>query len=164
MAEPHGEQWGRVSLYRVFWLQGVLLWIISAPLLASVVSSAALGVWDLLGLATVVVGLLTEAVADAQLVRFRSDPSNKGRVLDSGLWRYSRHPNYFGDAVVWWGFYLIAIGGGAWWSVFGPALMTYLLVRVSGVTLLEKGLKSSRPGYADYVRRTSAFIPWPPKG
>ncbi len=94
---------------------------------------------------------------------FKADPANADKVLDTGLWRYSRHPNYFGDAVVWWGFYLIAVGGDAYWTMVGPALITFLLLRVSGVTMLEEGLRTSKPGYAEYVRRTSAFVPWPPK-
>ncbi|MGD8321290.1 MAG: DUF1295 domain-containing protein, partial [Gemmatimonadota bacterium] len=101
--------------------------------------------------------------ADAQLVRFRADPANRGRILDSGLWRYSRHPNYFGDAVLWWGIYLLAVAAGAAWTVVGPALMTFLLLRVSGVTLLERGLRERKPGYDAYARRTSAFVPWPPR-
>jgi steroid 5-alpha reductase family enzyme len=163
MRERHGERFGRVSLFRVFWLQGVILWIISAPLLASVRSTRPLGALDVLGAGVFLVGLLAESAADRQLVRFRADPANRGRVLDAGLWRYSRHPNYFGDAVVWWGLWLVAAGAGAWWTAFAPAAMTFLLMRVSGVPLLERGLTSSRPGYAAYVRRTSAFVPWFPK-
>lgn len=163
MREPHGEQYWWVSLFTVFWLQAGLLWIISAPLLGSVRSDTALGILDGVGALIFAVGLTIETVADLQLKRFRGDPSKKGTVLDSGLWRYSRHPNYFGDFVVWWGLYLIALSGGAWWSAFGPALISWLLLRVSGVTMLERGLKKSRPGYEEYVRRTSTFVPWPPK-
>jgi steroid 5-alpha reductase family enzyme len=108
-------------------------------------------------------GAAVEAVADGQLRRFRRDPDNQGRVLDTGLWRYSRHPNYFGDAVLWWGIYLVAVGAGAAWTIFGPLLMTVLLLRISGVSLLERGLRQTRPGYEDYVRRTPAFVPWPPR-
>jgi steroid 5-alpha reductase family enzyme len=139
------------------------LWIISAPVAGSVVSVTPLWAWDLLGAAVFLIGFSLEAVADLQLEAFKADRGNLGRVLDTGLWRYSRHPNYFGNAVLWWGLYLVAVGGGAYWTVFGPILMTYLLLRVSGVTLLEKGLATSRPGYAQYVDRTSAFVPWPPK-
>jgi steroid 5-alpha reductase family enzyme len=103
-------------------------------------------------------------VGDAQLARFKSDPAHRGRVMDRGLWRYTRHPNYFGDALVWWGFFLIALATpGSAWTVYAPLLMTFLLLRVSGVTLLEKKLVEARPGYADYVQRTSAFIPWRPR-
>lgn len=163
MRAEYGERWGRVSLFRVFWLQGVILWIVSAPLLAAVLSTSALGPVDYAGALIVLVGLAVESVADLQLTRFRSDPGNKGRVLDSGLWRYSRHPNYFGDAVLWWGLYAIAAGAGAYWTIFAPLIMTFLLMKVSGVPLLEKGLSATRPGYAEYVRRTSAFVLWPPK-
>jgi len=163
MRERHGERFGRVSLVRVFWLQGVILWIISAPLLTAVRSSRPLGLWDALGSAVFLAGLACEALADRQLRRFKADPSNAGRVLDTGLWRYSRHPNYFGDATVWWGLWIVAAAGRGWWTVFGPVAMTFLLLRVSGVPLLEKGLERSRPGYPEYVRRTSAFVPWWPK-
>jgi steroid 5-alpha reductase family enzyme len=163
MRERHGAGFGRVSLFTVFWLQAILLWIISAPLAGSVVSVTPLGAWDLLGALVFLIGFSFEAVADLQLERFKADSASVGRVLDTGLWRYSRHPNYFGNAVLWWGLYLVAVGGGAYWTVFGPILMTYLLLRVSGVTLLEKGLARSRPGYAQYADRTSAFVPWPPK-
>jgi steroid 5-alpha reductase family enzyme len=152
-----------VSLFRVFWLQGAILWVVSAPLYAAVRAPGGLGALDYVGAALVLVGLALESTADLQLTRFRADPANRGRVLDSGLWRYSRHPNYFGDAVVWWGFYSIAVAAGGWWTAFAPAIMTLLLTRVSGVPLLEKGLAASRPGYSEYVRRTSAFVPWPPK-
>jgi steroid 5-alpha reductase family enzyme len=102
-------------------------------------------------------------VADAQLARFRSDPASRGTVLDRGLWRYSRHPNYFGDALLWWGLYLLSVGAGAPWTVAGPVVMTFLLLKVSGVALLERSLAERRPGYAEYVRRTSAFVPWFPR-
>lgn len=163
MRERHGERFGRVSLFRVFLLQGGILWIISVPLLAAVRSTGPLGGWDAVAIGVFAVGLACEAAADRQLVRFRADPTNRGRVLDTGLWRYSRHPNYFGDAVVWWGLWLAAAAGGGWWTIFAPAAMTFLLLKVSGVPLLEKSLTASRPGYAEYARRTSAFVPWPPK-
>jgi steroid 5-alpha reductase family enzyme len=98
-------------------------------------------------------------VADAQLARFKSDPSRRGRVLDTGLWRYSRHPNYFGECCVWWGAWLVAAAAGAWWTVISPLSMTVLLLKISGVALLEKDIGNRRPGYADYVRRTNAFVP-----
>ena len=163
MREKYGERWGRVSLFRVFWLQGAILWIVSAPLLTAVRGRTALSALDFAGAAIFLVGLALESLADHQLTRFRADPAKKGRVLESGLWRYSRHPNYFGDAVVWWGLYTVAAGAGAYWTIFAPVIMTFLLLEVSGVPLLEKSLSQSRPGYAEYVRRTSAFVPWPPK-
>ena len=163
MRERHGDRFRWVSLFTVFWLQAVLLWVISAPQLGSVASfDVPLGLVDVLGTVVFLFGATLEAVADRQLDRFRSDPANAGNVLDTGLWRYSRHPNYFGNAVLWWGLYLVSAGGGAYWTVFGPAVMTYLLLRVSGVTLLESTLRTSKPGYEEYVATTSAFVPWPP--
>ena len=108
-------------------------------------------------------GWIYEYVADAQLRRFKADPTTKGRVLDTGLWRTSRHPNYFGEAVLWWGLGCLGVAAGAWWSLVGPVLITVLLLRVSGVTLLEKGLVERREGYREYIRRTSAFVPMPPR-
>ncbi len=109
------------------------------------------------------VGWLFETVGDWQLARFRADRRNQGQVLQSGLWRYTRHPNYFGDCLVWWGFYLVAAAAGFWWTLPCSLLMSWLLLRVSGVTLLEQSIDQRRPGYADYQRRTSAFLPWPPR-
>lgn len=163
MREGRGDAFWWQSLYSIFWLQAGLLWIISAPLFGAVVSSAPLGPWDVAGALFFAIGLSFEAVADSQLARFKAHPANQGKVLNTGLWRYSRHPNYFGEAVLWWGFYLFAVAGGRYWTVVGPILITFLLLKVSGVTMLEEKLKSSRPGYAEYVKRTSAFIPWPPK-
>ncbi len=163
MRARHGARFGWVSLFTVFWLQAVLLWLVAAPLLGAVRSAAPLGVWDAVGMLVFLVGFTLEALADRQLARFRASPAGDATVLDTGLWRYSRHPNYFGNFVIWWGLYLIAVGGGAYWTVFGPALITFLLLRVSGVTLLEKKLRQERPGYAAYMSRTSAFVPWPPK-
>lgn len=163
MRARHGDRFGWVSLFTVFWLQAVILWVVALPLLGAVTGSGSLSAWDAAGVVLVLLGLSTEAVADAQLARFRADPANKGKVLDTGLWRYSRHPNYFGDAVLWWGFYLLSVGAGAAWTLPGPLLMTFLLLKVSGVTLLERTLVEGRPGYAEYVRRTSAFIPWFPR-
>jgi steroid 5-alpha reductase family enzyme len=158
-----GARFPWVSLVTVFWLQAALLWLVSAPLLAAVTSTLPLGALDVAGALCMLTGIVLEAVADRQLERFKADPENRGQVLDSGLWRYSRHPNYFGNAVMWWGAWLIAVAGGGAWTVFGPAIMTFLLLRVSGVTLLERDIGERRPAYADYVRRTSAFVPWPPK-
>ena len=110
----------------------------------------------------VATGVFFEAVGDWQLERFKADPANRGQVMDRGLWRYTRHPNYFGDFLVWWGLYGVALAAGAWWTVVSPLVMSVLLLRVSGVTLLEQSLRH-RPGYEDYVKRTSAFFPRPPK-
>jgi steroid 5-alpha reductase family enzyme len=157
--------WWR-SLFTVFWLQGAILWFVALPLLVAVraTSPAALTEVDGLGILLFAVGLGFEVVGDYQLERFKAEPSNRGRVLDRGLWRYTRHPNYFGDATLWWGIYAIAAATpGGWLTVLSPALMTFLLMRVSGVTLLEDGLKASKPGYHAYITRTSAFFPWFPQ-
>ena len=156
-----GFEWK--SLYLVFGLQGLLAWIVSAPLAAAMASQEPLGPLDWLGFALAVFGTAFEAVADAQLARFRRNPASAGQVLDRGLWRFSRHPNYFGECCVWWGFYLVALGAGGGWTLFAPLLMTLLLLRVSGVTLLEKDIGERRPSYREYVARTSAFIPLPPR-
>ncbi|MCE5292492.1 MAG: DUF1295 domain-containing protein [Nocardiaceae bacterium] len=149
---------------RVYLLQGVLIWVISLPVQLSATLSREMPAWAMLGVALWLVGLGFEAVGDAQLRAFKLDPDNQGRVIDSGLWRYTRHPNYFGDACVWWGLYLVALTAGpiVLVTVFSPIVMTTLLVRVSGKALLERHL-ADRPGYAEYVRHTSGFLPWPPR-
>jgi steroid 5-alpha reductase family enzyme len=151
------------SLVLVFGLQAVLGWIVSAPLLAAAASDAPWRALDIAGFALMLFGIAFEAVADAQLARFKADPAQRGRVMDRGLWRYSRHPNYFGECCVWWGVWLVAAAAGAAWTVFSPLLMTLLLLRVSGVALLEKDIGQRRPGYADYIRRTNAFVPGRPR-
>jgi steroid 5-alpha reductase family enzyme len=150
------------SLYIVFGLQALLAWIIAMPLAAAMSSPGPLGWLDAIAAAAWLVGMVFEVVGDAQLARFRADPGNRGEVLDRGLWRWTRHPNYFGECLLWWGFFGFALAAGAWWTVFSPILMTFLLLRVSGVTLLEQDIGERRPAYADYIRRTSAFVPWPP--
>jgi len=148
------------SVYLVFALQAGLAWIISLPLLGAIVAGPRPLSWlDGLGALLWLTGWLFETVGDWQLRRFKADPANAGRVMDRGLWRYTRHPNYFGDFCVWWGFYLLAVAAGAWWAIAGPALMSFLLLRVSGVSLLEQDIGARRPGYAEYVRRTNAFFP-----
>jgi steroid 5-alpha reductase family enzyme len=149
------------SLYLVFALQAVLAWIIGLPLLGAIASDTPLGLLDWFGVALWCVGFLFEAVGDWQLARFKADPSRQGQVMDLGLWRYTRHPNYFGDFCIWWGFYLMALAAGAAWTIIGPLLMSYLLLKVSGVSLLEKDIGKRRPGYAEYIRRTNAFFPGP---
>ena len=152
------------SLYLVFLLQAALAWIISLPVHAAITRGGDLTWLDLGGAAVWLLGVTFEAGGDWQLARFKADPANKGQVCDRGFWRYTRHPNYFGDFCVWWGLYLIALAAGAWWSVLGPLLMSTLLMRVSGVTLLEQDIGERRPRYADYIRRTNAFFPGPPRG
>jgi steroid 5-alpha reductase family enzyme len=152
------------SLYLVFGLQALLAWVISLPLLGGIAGEPRpLGVLDYLGATVWLLGWAFESIGDWQLSRFKREPANAGKVMDRGLWRYTRHPNYFGDFCVWWGLYLVALGAGAWWAFVGPALMSVLLLRVSGVTLLEKDIGQRRPGYDEYVRRTNAFFPGPPR-
>ena len=159
--QQHQPGFALKSLYLVFGLQALLAWIISLPLLAAMVAARAPDWRELPGLGVWLIGFGIEALADYQLTRFRADPANRGAVMDRGLWRYSRHPNYFGECCLWWGFYLLALAAGAWWSVIAPLLMTLLLLRVSGVALLEKDIGERRPGYRDYIARTSPFVPWP---
>lgn len=163
--EEAGKKWWWWSFFKVFLLQGVLMWIISAPLLGAQISPtpARLTILDFIAILVWGVGFFFEAVGDWQLARFKADPANKGKLLTTGVWRYTRHPNYFGDAAQWWGYYLIAAASGGFWTVFSPVIMTFLLVRVSGVALLEKSLKEAKPGYKEYVEATSAFIPWFPR-
>ena len=155
------------SLYLIFALQMVLAWIVSAPTLAALVGDHAFGVLDGLGIAVALVGFLFEAVGDAQMASFRGYPANQGQVMDRGLWRYTRHPNYFGEACFWWGIWLLALGAGgvaAIWTILSPLLMTVLLLKVSGVAMLEKDIGERRPAYRDYVARTNAFVPGPRRG
>jgi steroid 5-alpha reductase family enzyme len=147
------------SLVLVFALQAVLAWVVSSSVLAATVNPRPWHWLDSLGVGVIVAGGLFEAVADWQLARFKSDPAHKGKVMDDGLWRYSRHPNYFGEFCVWWGFYLIALSAqGGWWAIASPVLMTVLLLKVSGVALQEKDIAERRPGYREYINRTNAFF------
>ncbi len=159
MRRRRTERWPIVSLYRVFWLQAGLAWIVSAPLLAAADSTNALGIFDYLGIAIWLVGFSFESFGDFQLAQFKANPENEGRVLDTGLWGLTRHPNYFGDFMVWWGFYFIALGAGGWWSIVGPVVMSLLLLRVSGVALLEQTITERRPEYAEYIESVNAFFP-----
>jgi len=159
-----GPGFAVASLWRVFGLQAVLAWLISIPLLGAALGTAPLGPLDYAGVALWAVGFVFEAGGDWQLARFKAQPGSEDKVMDQGFWRYTRHPNYFGDACMWWGFWLMAVSAGAWWSFPGPVLMTFLLLRVSGVTLLERSIGRRRPAYAEYVRQTNAFFPGPRKG
>ena len=150
------------SLYMIFGFQAILAWIISMPLFAIYSADMSPGPLMWTGAVLALFGIIFESVADAQLSRFTADPENKKQVLQHGLWRYSRHPNYFGESCVWWGIYLMAVDAGAWWSLHAPLLMTFLLLKFSGVILLEKSIGDRRPGYHEYIMRTSAFIPLPP--
>lgn len=164
MRETHGERFWFVSLATVFILQGLIMWFVSWPVQFGVLlGEETLGILDCLVLGLWVIGITFETIGDLQLAKFKSDPANQGRVLSHGLWRYTRHPNYFGDFCVWWGIYGIAASGGAWWTVGSPLLMSLFLMRVSGVTLLEKDIADRRPEYGDYIRDTNAFFPGLPR-
>ncbi len=147
------------SIYIVFGLQTLLAWAVAISLIVAIAADNALNIVDYIGFILVVFGLCWETIADWQLSIFKSDPTSKGKVFSSGLWRYSRHPNYFGECMVWWGFYLFALATGAWWAVLSPILMTLLLLKVSGVSLLESTIKERRPAYAEYINTTNAFFP-----
>ena len=165
MRRHWGAKFPVISLVTVFLLQGVLMWVVSLPVqLGSVRATPDLGVLSALGVAVCLVGFGFETIGDAQLARFKADPASAGRVMDRGLWQYTRHPNYFGDACVWWGIALVAAESGLGAIGFiGAVVMTVLLVRVSGVPMLERSMAKRRPGYTDYVARTSGFIPRPPR-
>ena len=150
------------SLVLVFVLQAVLAWLISTPLLAVFTYDRGTTWLDIAGLAIVLFGVVFEAVADQQLARFKADPANRGKVMDRGVWRYTRHPNYFGEFCAWWGFFVMALPLGPW-SFVSPLIMSVLLLKVSGVALLEKDIGERRPAYRDYILRTNAFFPGPPK-
>lgn len=159
----NGPHFWFTSLYIIFGLQAILAWIISMPLFGAIESKLPSNDLDILGGIIVTFGFLWETIGDWQLSSFKSEPSNKGKVLNTGLWHYSRHPNYFGEFCVWWGFYLIALAGGAWWTIAGPILISVLLLKVSGVALLEKDITERRPEYAEYIKKTNAFFPGVPK-
>jgi len=166
MRRHHGSRFGWISLFQVFLLQGVLLWGISLAVQMGQISPIPSKVtrFDYCGILIWAMGFLFEAIADLQLKRFKSKPENKGRVMDKGLWALSRHPNYFGEALVWWGLFIISLSSLInIWTIISPLLITFLLLKVSGVPLLEKGMKKRNPEYEAYIRRTSAFIPFAPK-
>jgi steroid 5-alpha reductase family enzyme len=158
---------GRLSagdtLYVVFGQQAVLAWIASLPLSASILSQAPLGWLDYAAVVLWLIGFFFETVGDQQLADFRENPRNADRVLDRGLWRYSRHPNYFGELCIWWSFWLAALAAGAWWTLAAPLLVTYLLVRVCGIPPAEEAIEQHRPGYGAYAARTGALLPRPPR-
>ena len=147
------------SIYIIFGLQAVLAWVISMSLFGAIKSTNPLNWLDYVGIILFVFGFIWETLADWQLSQFKANPKNKGKVLDTGVWRYSRHPNYFGECCVWWAFYLFAVAGGVWWAIISPILMTLLLLKVSGVSLLESTIIERRPAYAEYIKNTNAFIP-----
>lgn len=164
--EKRGPSFWWVSFFTVFLVQAALLWLISLSVQLGQISPAPprLTYLDFLGIMVWLVGFFWEAVADWQLARFKADPANRGRVMNKGLWAYSRHPNYFGETLIWWGLFLIALATPyGWWALISPVIITFLLLKVSGVTLLEKDIVERRPEYLEYLKTTSAFIPWFPK-
>lgn len=154
-----------ISFFQTFLFQGILMWLISAPLLGAMYypQNSNLVILDFIGIAFWIIGISFEAGGDFQLAKFKSNPENKGKVLNTGFWRYTRHPNYFGDSAVWWGYGLICLAAGSYIPVLGSILMTALIIKVSGVALLEKSLKETKPQYREYIEKTSAFLPWFPK-
>lgn len=157
------ERYWWLSFFQVFVLQGTLSWLIGAPLLGAQARGGPLGWLDAVAVVVWLVGFVFEAGGDWQLARFKARRRSPDELLTSGFWRYTRHPNYFGDSACWWAYGLLSIaaGGTAW--ALGAVLMTALIIKVSGVAMLERSLSSDKPGYAQYVRRTSAFFPWPPR-
>ena len=163
MRERKGDAFTLWSLWAIFGVQGLLVLIVSLPLQVAAQRPAALAATAVPGVIVFLIGLAFESVGDEQLRRFKADPGNRGKVMDRGLWHYTRHPNYFGDACVWWGLWLVVLqAGGTWWTFIGPAVISFFLVHVSGKKLLEGDMAERRPGYVDYVMRTSGFIPLPP--
>jgi steroid 5-alpha reductase family enzyme len=154
-----------ISFFQTFLLQGVLMWLISAPLLGAMFyrEQTFPHIFDLAAILFWIVGFIFEAGGDLQLAKFKSISSNKGKVLNTGLWKYTRHPNYFGDSAVWWGYGLFCLAAGSYLPLLGSLLMTALIIKVSGVALLERSLAEQKPEYKEYISRTSSFIPWFPK-
>ncbi len=152
-----------ISYFQTFLLQGALLLIISLPLLAINVSNYELNYLDYIAILIWCVGFTFEAGGDYQLARFKKNPENKGKVLNTGFWKYTRHPNYFGDATIWIAYALFCIASGNYWQVIGTVIMIFFLIKVSGVALLEKTLKTTKPQYREYIEKTNAFFPWFPK-
>jgi steroid 5-alpha reductase family enzyme len=162
------EQWGSTFIIRsfiqIYMLQGVVILVIASPfIMAMVAPGRPLGFLDFIGTFIWFTGLTFEAAGDWQLTRFKADPANRGKVMTTGLWRYTRHPNYFGEAVLWWGVYLVALGSpGTWWTFISPLTIDFLLLKVSGIPMLEKRYEGD-PEFEDYRRRTSPLIPWFPR-
>ena len=164
--EQAGAKWWWYSYFKVFLIQGAVMCVLAAPFVAAHRSAmpATLTIFDLVAVPVWVTGFFFEAVGDWQLSRFLANPANRGQLLRTGLWRYTRHPNYFGESTMWWGHYLVAVSvPNGIWTIVSPLLITFLLLRVSGVTLLEKTMKEQTPGYKEYVETTSTFVPWFPR-
>ena len=169
MREKHGSSFVWSSLLRVFALQGVIMWVIALPIMATGAEaiSEPCSILTGCGVALWLTGMFFEVVGDWQLASFKSNVDNKGKVMDSGLWKYTRHPNYFGEFLIWWGHWLVSLAltdpTKTWWTIVSPALMTFLLLKVSGVALLEQALKQRSPEYISYIERTSRFFPRRPR-
>lgn len=167
MREKHGARFWWVSLFTVFGLQGAVMWVVALPLVVGIAESVdapAIKTLHLFGVGVWLVGMVFEAGGDWQLAKFKANPENKGQVLNRGLWRYTRHPNYFGDFLVWWGHWLVSLASASQiWTVVSPLVMSALLMKFSGVGLLEHDIADRRPDYAEYKRRTRTFFPWWPK-
>jgi len=159
----YGASYWWQSLFRVYWLQAVLVWIISAPLAVAMFATAQeLSFLAIMGTLIWAFGFYFESVGDYQMARFKANHENQGKVMDQGLWGLTRHPNYFGDALQWWGFFVIVLSVNyGWLTIFSPVLMSIFLLKVSGVTLLESELKQRKPEYANYIAKVPAFVPWP---
>lgn len=154
-----------ISFFQVFLLQGILLMLVSITLLGANYGTVSdkLNIFDFIGIFLWIIGISFEAGGDYQLAKFKNNPANKGRVLDKGFWKYTRHPNYFGDSAVWWAFAFFSVAAGSYWQIAGAILMTLLIIKVSGVALLEKTLKGAKLEYTEYIRKTNSFLPWFPK-
>lgn len=164
LADEDGRSFAQVALRRVFLPQGIAMFLVATPVMVGMNNAGTITWLGWLGALVWLVGFFFEAVGDYQLAQFKKDPRHKGQVMDQGLWRYTRHPNYFGDACVWFGIWLVAASS---WpgvvTIVSPIAMTIFLTKVTGASLNEKGMRQSKPGYEDYVRRTSGFVPLPPK-
>ena len=164
--EKSGQRFWIISLFKVFWLQAAFLWAISLVLQKAQLSvePSRFTLLDLIGTLIWATGFIFESIGDWQLARFKADPGNRGRVMDRGLWAWSRHPNYFGEFLIWWGFFVVALATpGGWWTVVSPVIISMVLLKMTGVPLTETALKTRRPAYAGYIQRTSTFFPRPPK-
>ncbi|MGB7348033.1 MAG: DUF1295 domain-containing protein [Pirellulaceae bacterium] len=163
MRDHHGTRFWWVSFLTVFALQGAIMWGVSLPVQLGNTGDVPLGWFNYLGTAVWSIGFFFELVGDYQLARFKSAPENKGKVMDQGLWHYTRHPNYFGNSLIWWGLTMIAVTMSTSWLIISPIAMTFLLLKVSGVALLDKDLKNRSDQFRKYIQQTNAFLPWPPK-
>jgi len=156
----NGSKWWWLSYIRVFLLQGTVMWVVALPTLGAMYNNTqSISLIHIVITLIWLIGFMFEAGGDYQLTRFKANPDNKGKVLNTGFWKYTRHPNYFGDAVQWWAFFLLALINGAWFTIHSPIIMTYFLMRISGVAMLERTLKKTKPAYADYIANTPAFFP-----